>query len=353
MHGFPHPHPLLPASFRCKELTGSGPGRGWSPRPSACPTCSPLVGALRAWFSSPSSSSPPPCVLPVQRDHWIRSRERLEPPAFGLPHLLPPVGVLRAWFSSSSLSSPPPCVIPVQRAHWIRSRERLEPPAFGLPHLLPPWGFFVHGFPPPPPPPRAPPSRPAPAFPATPLARSPRHGRAPSGQPRVTFSLASGLMAALPSPAASCPPFPLRRGQPMGGGRPWWLAKRPHPHRRATPAQRSSLRVDAGRSGSLGGGRVRRPRRLPVGWRTVLCFPSLGMGPDRGCGGSASPAAVSRGLTGGGGTPRSRTAPSAGSAGGSHRKGGARRAMVRTRSAQRSKGGGVVEPPAIAAIGAT
>ena len=111
--------------------------RGRIPRPSACPTCSPLVGALRAWFSS-SSSSPPPCVLPVQGAHWIRSRERLAPPAFGLPHLLPPVGALRAWFSSSS--SPPPCVLPVQGAHWIRSRERLAPPAFGLPHLLPPHG---------------------------------------------------------------------------------------------------------------------------------------------------------------------------------------------------------------------
>ena len=58
--------PLLPASFRCKVITGSGPGSGRIPRPSAFPSRSPSRGRLVHGFPSPSSpSSPTPPTRPA------------------------------------------------------------------------------------------------------------------------------------------------------------------------------------------------------------------------------------------------------------------------------------------------
>ena len=140
-------------------------------------------------------------------------------------------------------------------------------------------GRVVHGFAPPPPSlpgslaTRAPPGMAA-SRPGSPGRRSP----SPPGSWRHSLPPRPRARASLCAVGSRWGGHPGRLAQRHG-------ARRLPPHRRTAPVQLASMRVDAGRSGGVGDGRVRHPSRRRLGGSPVTGFPSLGTGAGSGGGG--------------------------------------------------------------------
>ena len=272
-------------------------GRGRTLRPSACSPSTPLAGAPRAWFPSPSSLH-----VPVQGDHRLRSKERPGPPAFGLLPLLPLVGAPRAWFPSSSCLRIRSRVV---TGSGPRSGRALRPSAF--PTRSPPRGGASCMVSSPPHPCVSGPGRHRPgprsgrtlrpaAFPT----RSPRGGAScmvsSSSSLRIRSRVVTGSgpksgRALRPSACSTCSRL---AGTPRA-----WFPPPPPPARPLPPDPRRRTRPHLAR-GSVGA-RPSPPLPSSAGWvapRDRLPVPWHGRR-SGGWGESAFPAAASRSLTGG------------------------------------------------------